>query len=197
MSKHAALADAVRSVLRTYGTGVAALRALDLALSEYEAEQAQRRVFEVTLPGFYGGTDDTDDRILWVMAPNEAAVREHLPHDAVVDAMNTAPPHEDVDFVLPAHVERLRDRVSVLMKRGNPTATRYAAAKFDDGDPSGPGHCVLHGEDIVAVVYHGEALASRVAASLNACEDVPIEVLAATQSREDLVEVLSAQGMRP
>lgn len=196
MSKHAALAQAARTVLESSGDSLSALRELDRALGEYEAAQSQRKFFEITLPGFYGGSDETDERVLWVMGPSEDIVREHVPAEAVVDVMDLEPPAEDVDFFLPAHADRLRDRLTVLMKRLAKNETRYVSATLQDATGAAS-PCIVYGDDIVATVCHDHALASRIAACMNACEDVLTEELEAVQSRDDLIAVLTAQGMRP
>ena len=39
-----------------------------------------RPVYEIVLPGFYGGTDETDDRVLWVLARSFLQVSKLCPN---------------------------------------------------------------------------------------------------------------------
>lgn len=55
--------------------------------------------YEVTLAGFDGSTDETDDLIKWVKAPNIGVVRKHYPY-AKVEELGFVPPRQDVDKVL-------------------------------------------------------------------------------------------------
>lgn len=71
--------------------------------------------FEITAIGFDGGSDDTDDRVLWVSAPDLAALQavlQGVPHQGVVPldpTMQTSP--EDFDFALPNDAAALQARL--------------------------------------------------------------------------------------
>lgn len=58
--------------------------------------------FEVTLKGFDGGTDATDDKVLWVRAPDERTVRE-----AYGDQLHTIEKFEDDVHVHPGDIDRV------------------------------------------------------------------------------------------
>ena len=71
--------------------------------------------FEVTLAGFIGSTDATDDRVLWVTAPSAdelAAATEGL--DCTVVPLDFAP-QSDIDFELPRDRAALRTRIRQFM----------------------------------------------------------------------------------
>jgi hypothetical protein len=65
-------------------------------------------VYEVCGAGFDASTDETDHRVVWVLAPSEAAVIEAIKgtgatfHGEVLDASI-----QDADYMLPGHAERL------------------------------------------------------------------------------------------
>lgn len=68
------------------------------------AALARLQAFEITLPGFNGGTDATDDRVLWVSAPSAADVHAAAAGPGVsiyplpegVDPLNAG-----IDYILP------------------------------------------------------------------------------------------------
>lgn len=106
---------------------------------------------EITAVGFDGGTDETDDRILWVWSESEEWLRDSLkgaPH-AAVDVLHenfSLEPHQ-FDFIMPKDVQALHDRLRFLagipllsqMVRGreymHPTFGRamFVASDPDDG----------------------------------------------------------------
>lgn len=66
---------------------------------------------EVVARGYNGGSDDTDDRVLWVQGESVTGLRDLLSsvnapfeHLGLVDAPVAS---EDIDFVLPADTPRL------------------------------------------------------------------------------------------
>ena len=71
-------------------------------------------LFEVTAFGFDGGTDETDDRVLWVSAPSIEVVQAAVEGlGAQVSQLGYAPdPHQEemdeVDFCLPESTEALK-----------------------------------------------------------------------------------------
>lgn len=88
--------------------------------------------FEVIAKGFDGGTDQTDDRILWVWSETEQWLRDSL-KGAYHAGMNSLDadrlglsPH-NYDFIMPKDVQALHDRLRALagiprlnqMVRGN------------------------------------------------------------------------------
>ena len=93
-------------------------------------------VFEVTGAGFDGGTDETDDRVLWVVADNERQVI-----DAIADcgAAFCGEIHEDckanVDFELPRQIRDLQVKLlgwTSHLDRAQPPATVYVAMEQND-----------------------------------------------------------------
>lgn len=59
--------------------------------------------YEITLPGFDGSKDDTDDHVLWVIAPDNfdmAAVSKRHPEISVTE-MSFRPELSEVDYVFP------------------------------------------------------------------------------------------------
>jgi hypothetical protein len=55
------------------------LRELRAAVTEGISAYAHEKVFEVTLAGFDGGTDVTDDRVKWVVATSPEQIALHYP----------------------------------------------------------------------------------------------------------------------
>lgn len=89
--------------------------AQDIVCAAPVPPEAPRKAFEITLAGFNGGTDATDDRVVWVLAPSEAVVREALGDtDCCVEAMTGFASEGDADFVLPAQAEALKAHVATL-----------------------------------------------------------------------------------
>jgi len=66
------------------------------------------KIFEVTAQGFDASTDETDDRVFWVKAENEAEVLAAIT-DTGAEFWNEIDVHSGVDFALPADTEKLRD----------------------------------------------------------------------------------------
>lgn len=167
------LAAAARRVLESSGDSLPALRELDGALVAYEAAKAACGVYEVTLAGFDGGTDATDDRVLWIEAPNEQLILAHLPAGSRVQRMDFAPPAEDVDHVLPADAAKLREHVArVVRSAGGDVPVLYTAETFAVANTGETGWSIKLGDDTVADVYGDEDAARRIAASLNACKEL-------------------------
>lgn len=70
--------------------------------------------YEIVLPSFDGGTDETDDQILWVLAPDLRAVLAIVaPLGCKADTMDVVPT-SDVDFTLPAQSNELVARINEL-----------------------------------------------------------------------------------
>ncbi|MGH8463064.1 MAG: hypothetical protein ACRER5_02890 [Pseudomonas sp.] len=82
--------------------------------------------FELTLPGFLGDTDETDDRVLWVLAKDEAAVNQAISGLDVRVWPLLPIATADVDFILPTQVDAMRKRIQALAQ-AEPCATRAAA----------------------------------------------------------------------
>lgn len=83
------------------------------ALQLYRSHQAATRpTFEVTLPGFDGATDETDDRVLWVSAPSSDAVRETVKGLGAQVELGLVVPPSDIDYVLPLQARELRARIA-------------------------------------------------------------------------------------
>ena len=71
-------------------------------------------VHEVTGAGFYGGDDDTDDRVLWVVGTTGQVKQaiEGLGADWGTSSIPMDNP--DIDFHLPADVDALRKRLAAF-----------------------------------------------------------------------------------
>lgn len=72
--------------------------------------------YEIIAVGFYGGTDETDDRILWVSAPDEITLYnavEGMPHKGVSDLPDDA---DGIDYVLPEDTDALRARLQAFAR---------------------------------------------------------------------------------
>lgn len=68
--------------------------------------------WEITAYGFDGGTDETDDRIIWVTAESEAQVQDAIAGtDADYTPLTLLPPADAVDFHLPEDADALRGRL--------------------------------------------------------------------------------------
>lgn len=61
------------------------------------------KVYEVTAAGFYGGTDETDDRVYWVNAPDEATVLSAIADTGsdFCGEIDIEPGDPGIDFELP------------------------------------------------------------------------------------------------
>lgn len=67
------------------------------------------KVFEVTAAGFDGSTDDTDDRVFWINAPNGIEVLRAISNTGAKLCAEIEGGHrENVDFTLPEDTEKLR-----------------------------------------------------------------------------------------
>lgn len=78
----------------------------------------KRNKYELTLRGFDGGTDETDDRIIAVSSPmGLGALREFLDCMAhsVVDINELSDGYDAIDFRLPEDVAALRARVKAVL----------------------------------------------------------------------------------
>jgi hypothetical protein len=65
--------------------------------------------FEITAVGFDGMTDATDDRVLWVAAPDLATLENAVagvPHLGISDVLGAS--DGDIDYVLPKDAHELR-----------------------------------------------------------------------------------------
>ncbi|WP_087866208.1 hypothetical protein [Comamonas thiooxydans] len=63
------------------------------------------RIFEVLLAGFNGGTDETDDKVLWVAAPSEQHVHDAIKGHEVTFAGEVDGAYlSDADYVLPGAI---------------------------------------------------------------------------------------------
>jgi len=75
----------------------------------------EMKLFEVTLPGFDGGTDETDHLVLWVAAPEAYSVQQLIEGTEArfCGEVEGNPPLEDADLWIPceayALVERIRE----------------------------------------------------------------------------------------
>jgi hypothetical protein len=56
-------------------------------------------VFEVTLPGFDGSTDETEDLIKWIKAPDVASVANFIDQLNITGCMIEKLDNQNVDFV--------------------------------------------------------------------------------------------------
>lgn len=83
------------------------------ASPEKESTEQHATVFEVTAIGFDGGTDATDDRVLWVRAPDRSVLNDtlaDLPHQGgVLEVQGAA--EDDIDYRLPADTDALRAKL--------------------------------------------------------------------------------------
>lgn len=67
--------------------------------------------FEVTAAGFDGRTDQTDNRIFWVSAPNEESVKSAIEGlDASVDQLWDKIHDKEINFFLPGDEQGLKDK---------------------------------------------------------------------------------------
>lgn len=76
------------------------------------------QVFEIEAIGFDASTDATDDRVIWVAAPDRGvlcAALEGVPHLRVV-ATCLHPDAAGIDHHLPRDAERLRAHLTRLAK---------------------------------------------------------------------------------
>lgn len=69
------------------------------------------KTYEIAAFGFDASSDATDDRILWVQAPDSASV-EHAIQGMQATFFGTIDGDTDVDFYLPGQVGLLRDRLA-------------------------------------------------------------------------------------
>ncbi|QYW06430.1 hypothetical protein uan_018 [Pseudomonas phage UAntarctica] len=68
--------------------------------------------FEITGAGFDGGTDETDERVLWVTADTEAQVQEAVTATgASYTSLGLILSSVDIDYTLPADAVPLRQRL--------------------------------------------------------------------------------------
>ena len=90
---------------------------------EIKDDEESRRLYEIKVKGYYGGTDKTDSEIVWVSSPqNIDRIREELTTLGVnglvvsVDVMDMA--HDldlpGLDFVLPKDYEQLASQIREL-----------------------------------------------------------------------------------
>lgn len=75
--------------------------------------------FEILAVGFDGGSDKTDDRIIWVWCQEEEWLRNSLkaaPHInmAKIDEYRLGLQPHDYDFIMPKDVQALHDRLREL-----------------------------------------------------------------------------------
>lgn len=78
----------------------------DKLIDQMEAAQATRltkhlKIYEVTLPGFDGSTDATDDRIRWVAAPSIDVVEERYPNHPIQSLPPGTPPADADETITP------------------------------------------------------------------------------------------------
>lgn len=96
------------------------------------------KIYEVTLPGFDASSDDTDHLVLWVQAPDPAAVERAVPGGKVsglimdTKVMNAS----DVDGSLPRDEAWLRKVASIAKteatNRGAIEIVKALASVYDD-----------------------------------------------------------------
>jgi len=84
------------------------------------------RHYELTLPGFNGGTDETDNLVIWVAAISEEEVLKAATDCSdgfSVEGYSVAniPDDCEPDFILPSQAADLRDRVDQLRGANSPT----------------------------------------------------------------------------
>lgn len=86
-------------------------------------------VYEITLSGFDGDTDDSDDLVVWVRG-EEAVVRALVDGtDAEfcgpVEGVTEADAEDSVDFHLPGDSQALLDRIAENDRRPVPASSPY------------------------------------------------------------------------
>lgn len=69
------------------------------------------KLFELALPGFDGGTDETDDLIVWVSAPDASVVEQIIDGADVTFSGEIGSDLENVDYALPADSYALQERI--------------------------------------------------------------------------------------
>ena len=83
-----------------------------------------RPQFEVTAVWFDGGSDDTDDAVFWVSAPNIEEVEAAVLGTGATVLNLDLDDEEDMDFVLPEDADHLREAVTHLQPDGISEAPR-------------------------------------------------------------------------
>jgi len=91
-----------------------------------DADQNEIMHYELTLPGFDRGTDETDDLVIWVAAISEEEVLKAATDCSEgfrVEGYSVADIPDDCepDFILPSQAADLRDRVDQLRGANSPT----------------------------------------------------------------------------
>lgn len=69
------------------------------------------KLFELALPGFDGGTDETDDLIVWVSAPDASVVEQLIEGTDTTFSGEIGTDIENVDYALPADANALVERI--------------------------------------------------------------------------------------
>lgn len=95
------------------------------ALSETTTEL---RSYEITLKGYYGGTDDTDALVKWVLAPSDQAIRSFMQKHDMAAIVQDGPDYiegealdfnDGIDLVIDrrGNVERWSKRLNLNWRR--------------------------------------------------------------------------------
>ena len=96
------------------------------------------KFYEITLPGFNGSTDDTDDHVLWVSAPDDFDMEDlALRHQLTVAEMSLAPEPIDINYVFPEGLVGFEEAVSDARMLGPVIALHQYAAKYRLSDAQG------------------------------------------------------------
>ena len=75
-----------------------------------ERAGGQLTTFEIVGAGYDGGTDATDDRVIWVQAESVDLIHQAI-EGTGAQLSDTIAGNVDVDFRIPADMERLRERL--------------------------------------------------------------------------------------
>ena len=98
--------------------------------------------FDITLNGFYGGTDDTDDLVKWVAAPSEEAVRlfiqkhdlENIVQSGPTDMGDHRPGFDDgLDLLVNERGDVIRWRKGLNINWRRTWSEEAWPEKFDEG----------------------------------------------------------------
>ena len=75
----------------------------------------ERRIFELTIPGFNGGTDETDHHVLWVVSPDlESVLNLATPHGVAVQELPVG--HVDDDDDIDYNLETLSEQSALITR---------------------------------------------------------------------------------
>lgn len=105
-----------------FGEGMKSIRLpkQSVALEEVQPSDTSRRkefgmlVFEVTARGFDSSSDDTDDRVFWILAQDAGVVSSAIEGtEATLQGVVDCAPHpDDINFRLPDQLGQLRDALT-------------------------------------------------------------------------------------